>query len=346
MRTKLLLLALMAYTTAIAQFSDFNKNPFHEKYHDSLKRMHYPYTFPIWGKKGYQKGFDIPYPWGIGANYFWAKQEVKIENISVGFNGKPPVDLSNVIQFGKVEADANVYTVRPDLFIFPFLSVYGIVGFGNSKINVPVVAPINFTTSPTSKATNAGLGFTVAGGFQGVVLIFDNSFSWLNTDKLTDLVPAYNASLRIAHQFVSYVRADRSLTIWLGPSFQKLKADTRGEIAINEIFPGIDDSQKQDIKDRLDNWYASLSPPQQAVVGEILQKVNDYFEGRDPGNGKITYQLDKKIAGPWNLVFGAQFQLNKNYMCRVEMGAYGKRSQFLFSFNYRFQSLRKKSTEP
>src|SRR5215204_2721879 len=110
---------LILYGTVQAQYSDYLKNPFHEAYHDSLKMMNYPYTFPLWGKKAYKKGFDIPYPWGIGANYFWAKQEVKIDNIYVGFNDNPPVDFTGVIQFGKINATANAYTVRPDLFVLP-----------------------------------------------------------------------------------------------------------------------------------------------------------------------------------------------------------------------------------
>lgn len=347
MKAKLILIVLLILNFSIqAQHSDYYKNPFHEAYHDSLKKMNYPYTFPLWGKKAYKKGFDIPYPWGIGANYFWAKQEINIDNISVGFNGKEPVDLSDVITFGKVTATANVYTVRPDLFVFPFLSVYAVFGYGNSNIEVPVVEPVVFTTNPKSKATSAGMGFTVAGGFQGAVLIFDNSFNWLNTDKLTDLVPAYNATLRIAHQFNSAMRADRSITFWMGPSFQKIKADTKGEIAINELFPEADGSKKQEIKDRLDEWYSSLKPPQQVVADEIIDKIKEHFDGLDPGNGVITYQLDKKIAGPWNLVLGSQFQFNKNWMMRLEMGAFGKRSSFLFSFNYRFESLKRKSNAP
>ena len=341
----LIILLIFGFTTH-AQYSEYYKNPFHQAYYDSLKKMNYPYTFPLWGKKAYKKGFDIPYPWGIGANYFWAKQEVTIDNLAVGFNGKEPVDLTDVITFGKVMATASVYTVRPDLFVLPFLSVYGVFGYGNSKIEVPVVEPVVFTTNPTSTATSAGIGFTIAGGFQGIVLIFDNSFNWLNTDKLTDLVPAYNATLRIAHQFNSSMRADRTITFWMGPSYQKIKADTKGEIKINEIFPGVDESQKQAIKDRLDEWYAGLKPPQQAVADDIIEKIKENLEGRDPGNGKITYQLDKKIAGPWNVVLGSQFQFSKNWMGRLEMGAFGKRSQFLFSVNYRFESLKRKSNAP
>ena len=347
MKTTLILIGLLILRSAThAQVSEYFKNPFHAAYYDSLKKMNYPYTFPLWGKKAYKKGFDVAFPWGIGANYFWAKQEVKISNVAVGFNGKEPVDITDVITFGKINATASVYTIRPDLFVLPFLSIYGVFGYGSSNIEVPIVEPIVFTTNPTSKATSAGLGFTLAGGFQGAVLIFDNSFNWLNTDKLTDLVPAYNATLRIAHQFASSMRADRTITFWMGPSFQRIKADTRGEIGINEIFPGIDESQKQKIKDRLDQWYNSLKPPQQVVAGEIISKIKEHFAGADPGNGIISYQLDKEIAGPWNVVLGSQFQFNKNWMMRLEMGAFGKRSQFLFSLNYRIESFKHKSNEP
>jgi hypothetical protein len=347
MKIKLLLLFLIVFgSCAIAQYSEYSKNPFHERYHDSLKRMNYPYTFPLWGKKAYKKGFDIPYPWGIGANYFWARQQIKIDNIKVGFNDRPPIDLTDVIEFGKVEATANAYTIRPDLFVLPFLSVYGVFGFGNSNIDVPVVEPVTFTTHPTSKATSAGLGFTVAGGFQGIVLIFDNSFNWLNTDKLTDLVPAYNATLRVAKQFISYVRADRNITVWVGPCYQKIKADTKGVIKVSELLPDASSTNKQVTEDRMDDWLTKLSPAQKGVGQDIVDAVKDYLSGLDPGNGSITYQLDKKIAVPWNMVIGAQFQLNKNWMWRVEAGAFGQRSQFLLSFNYRFQSLKKKSTQP
>ena len=148
------------------------------------------------------------------------------------------------------------------------------------------------------------------------------------------------------HQFKSSMRAERNITVWMGPCYQKIKADTKGEIKISEIFPGVDDSKNQEIKNRLDEWYQTLSPPQQAVAGEIIDRIKEHFEGRDQGNGVISYQLDKKIAGPWNIVFGSQFQFNKNWMMRLEMGAFGQRSQFLLSFNYRFESFKHKSNEP
>ena len=43
----------------------------HEAYADSLKNVEYNYIFPILGQGAYKKGFDIPYPAGIRANYIW-----------------------------------------------------------------------------------------------------------------------------------------------------------------------------------------------------------------------------------------------------------------------------------
>src|SRR5687768_16753499 len=105
MKALLILLSLLILNITIhAQYSELQKNPFHKAYHDSLKAMNYPYTFPLYGKKAYKKGFDVPYPWGLGVNYFWAKQEVTISNITVGFNDNGPVDLTDVIQFGRITA--------------------------------------------------------------------------------------------------------------------------------------------------------------------------------------------------------------------------------------------------
>jgi hypothetical protein len=347
MKTKLTLVFFLLLNLILhAQYSELQKNPFHKAYRDSLKAMNYPYTFPVFGKKAYKKGFDVPYPWGIGANYFWAKQEINISKVAIGFNDKAPVDVSNVIKFGKVTSTASATTFRPDLFVFPFLSIYGIVGFGNGTTEVPVVAPVVFTTTAKSNVTSAGFGFTLAGGFQGVIIILDNNFNWVNTDKLTELVPAYNFAGRFAHMFSSSMRADRNITLWIGGFYQKIKADTKGVIKVSELFPGSSSSEQQKIASRLDEWITQLSPAQKAVGQDIVDKIKDHFAGTDPGNGTITYQLDKDIAGPWNMIFGGQFQFNKNCMMRIEMGAFGKRSQFLLSANYRFQSFKRKSTKP
>ena len=72
---------------------------------------------------------------------------------------------------------------------------------------------------------------------------------------------------------------------------------------------------------------------------QIIQKINDYFDGRGPGDSGIHYVLDKRVAGPWNII-GAQYQHNKNWQIRSEIGTFGKRTQFLLNLNYRLPQFR------
>ena len=141
-------------------------NPYHEAYHDSLKKMNYPYTFPLLGKKAYKKGFDIPYAWGISPVYFAQRQDIEIAEIAVGLNDGPLADISGLVQFGRIENKVSTFTIRPDLWVLPFLNIYGIFGFGKTSTEVPLVKPIDFTTVQNFDATSAGFGFTFAGGIR------------------------------------------------------------------------------------------------------------------------------------------------------------------------------------
>ena len=98
---------------------------------DSLKKTEYPYVLPILGEKVAKLGYDLPYSAGIGVNYLWQKSDLVIENLNVGFNNGPMYDLDQVIRFDKAQSEAGVMTIRPDIWLLPFLNVYAL--FAQSK---------------------------------------------------------------------------------------------------------------------------------------------------------------------------------------------------------------------
>ena len=165
---------------------------------------------------------------------------------------------------------------------------------------------------------------------------------WANVEAFVEPVPAYNFDARIGHNFVNPRQADRSVTIWFGGFYQKIKADTDGHIPISSLFPDITPEQADEIRERLGEWVEGLPPAQEIIMREVIQKINDFFDGREPGNSEIHYVLDKRVAEPWNLIFGAQYQHNKNWQIRSEIGTFEKRTQFLLNLNYRFAGFRKR----
>ncbi len=312
--------------------ADKQINPYHKHYADSLKSMNYKPIFPLLARKAYKKGYDIPLPYGMSLTYFYMRQNIDISSTTIGFNDAQPLDLTDILQYGDVVNTTNVITFRPDLWILPFLNVYGIVGTGTSEVVVPLVEPVNFSTTQRFTVNNAGFGVTLAGGIGPVFLTIDNNMAWAWLEAVEKPVPAYNFDARVGHSFVHPRHPERSLTIWCGVFFQTLRTETKGDIAMSEVMS---DETADALKEKIDNKIANdpdLSPLEkqalETFVGEGVDKLK---------TSTVHYELDKKIAGPWNLIFGAQYQFNKHWQLRCELGTFGQRSQFMLNLNWRFQ---------
>lgn len=332
---------LLFTMASYSQYTNREKNPFHQKYKDSLMAMDFNHTLPLLAKKGYKKGYDIPYAFGLSMAFYAQRQNVKINATKVGFNGSELIDFTEYITFGTIENRALAYTVRPDIWLLPFLNVYGIFGTGTSNTNVSIVRPVNFSTIQNFTVTSGGFGFTLAGGLGSVFLVVDNNFNWANLDALVEPVPAFNFDARIGHNFINPYRADRGISIWIGAFRQEIKSDTNGQISIKDLFPNGSIGLEDKFIAKLEEWATTLPPGQKVVANQIIDKIDDYFQTNDPGNTTIQYKLDKELAAAWNLIFGAQYQHNKHWQLRTEVGTFGKRSSFMLMLNYRFEGFKK-----
>lgn len=314
-------------------------NPVHNAYFDSIKQMDYPYVFPILGKGAAKRGYDLPYAYGISGIYFTQRQEILITRTLIGFNGSEKVDVSSLIKFGPTIATTNAYTVRPDIWVLPFLNLYGILGGGTTQTDVTLLSPVGFETSQRFSVSSFGLGATLTGAFGPIWVAWDNNYNFADVEVVVEPVPAFNSSFRIGHSIPSLKNPEQNFSIWIGSFYQSIQNDTQGSITISDVFPGFGQGNVIDI---LDEWADGLPPAQRVVVKQIIRKLEDAAAGIDPGNSSIDYKIDKKVAAPFNLIFGSQFQYNKNWMFRTELGVFGKRSQFLLNLNYRFAGVFKK----
>ncbi|HRZ32544.1 MAG TPA: hypothetical protein P5188_09560, partial [Flavobacterium sp.] len=123
----LLIVVLFAQNSFAQVYSNKEVGKKNQEIIDSLKTAEYPYSLPIWGAKATEKGFSLPYSAGIGVNYLGQESDLIIENLMVGFNNGPLYDLDEIVRFNGATSTANGINVRPDIWLFPFLNVYGIL---------------------------------------------------------------------------------------------------------------------------------------------------------------------------------------------------------------------------
>ena len=337
-----------------AQFSSKKVRKKYASYEDSLKNVEYNYVFPIWGQGAYKKGFDIPYPIGIMANYMWLEQGILIDNLQLGFksdNKDIPLTPVDLIGFGENINTSYTVNVRPDIWIFPFLDLYGIFGYGESHTEVNInrlgEQPFELKSVVDQGITTAGVGLLTAFGIGPVWLSVDANLTWNKPELLDKAVMVSVVGIRLGHTFTFKKRPDRNFAVWVGAMRASMGSSTVGEIKMIDAFPPETWERRDEIVDNYWTWYKSLDPdkPLDKIkldkADEILTPIVDKLDAAD-GSSIVRYGLDKQVQQKWNGIAGLQFQLNKHWMFRTEAGLIGNRKSILASVNYRFLGFKKK----
>ena len=335
---------------------------------DSLKNSEYPYSLPIWGAKATQAGYNLPYSAGFSAQYFWQESDLIIDNLNVGFNNGPMYNLDEIVRFNKARATASAATIRPDIWLFPFLNIYAILGRAQASTEVGFGIWVPDSTDTPKEITSAttviefntstyGIGFTPTIGVGGGFLALDMNVAWTDVPQLDKPARSFVFGPRLGKNF-KLKKPERTVAVWVGGFRVHINSETNGSINLSEVLPADELGSKVDegiakvgnAQQQVDAWWASLTPPQQQnpvneakynSANRALARAGEILASADNAIGTIStstvqYSMDKKPKDAWNFIVGSQFQLNKHFMLRGEYGFLGSRTQFLVGLQYRF----------
>ncbi len=335
---------------------------------DSIKAEPYPYSLPIWGAKVIAKGYSLPYSAGVSVNYFQQESSLIIDNLFVGFNNGPMYDLDEIIRFDDATARAGALTVRPDVWILPFLNIYGIFGKAKSSTEIsagvwlPDTASVwreitSFSTKAEFDAVSAGFGMTPTIGVGGGWLALDMNVVWTDVSALDKPVFTFVFGPRAGKTF-KLKKPERNIAVWAGGFRVKFSSETNGSLNLSEVIPTDELQGKVDqgfekvneTSAQVETWWGELTPVEQknpvniakyetanrtlTAASNLLTSVDGALN--DDQTATVQYSLDKTLKDKWNFVVGSQFQINKHFMFRAEVGFLGSRTQFMGGVQYRF----------
>lgn len=360
---------LFLLSAANAQvFSNKEVGKKNERKIDSLKAAEYPYALPIWGDKVTGMGYDLPYSAGIGVQYFWQESDIIIENLMVGFNEGEMYNVDELIRFNKAVATAAAVSVRPDVWLFPFLDVYAILGKSTASTDVGFGLWLpdgenNYTEVLSAgsvvefDATTFGIGMTPTIGIGGGFMALDMNVSWTDVPQLAEPTRTFVFGPRFGKNF-NLRKPGRAITVWVGGFRVHLNSATYGSIALNEVFPPgtlggkIDEgyAKVENANNQVDSWWNGLSQSEQNnpinaakydKANEVLAKASEILVAADGAvstieTSTVQYSMDKRPKDMWNFIVGTQYQFSKHFMYRIEYGFLGSRQQVMTGLQYRF----------
>ena len=283
----------------------------------------YDYQFPIWGKKLASRGLTFPLPFGVSMNYAYVKQGIDITGVNIAVNDGKYTDLSKIVKFDHVTSNVKVATARLDLWLLPFLNVYGLGSYAmDADTDVLLSKPFPLRAGASQTGYGGGFGVTGAFSFWGIFLVLDANLAWSKVENLNKPVRTFLLTPRVGKR----IQLGQSVWIstWVGAMRQAIQADTEGSIALRDAIGEPEGS----FANKVGTWYNSLGP----VAQQGAQNLYNGLQERDP---VIHYKLDKALTHPWNMLLGFEVDLHKRVQMRMEYGFLG-RTQLIFGIAYRF----------
>lgn len=262
------------------------------------------------------EGYDLPAPYGVGMSYMAIQQGVQVD--SIRFSGMKlgslPVDRLVNIRAGRTRQKSHTETLRLDVWVLPFMNVYGVAGrtkglsVSDVGIRTPVFTggafPQNLHFRLDYKGMTLGGGTTLVAGINNWFTSLDMNYTQTRFDVLEGHINAMTLTPRVGYRFslpeMTYIPAG-SLSVWVGSMYQNVQQDYRGKLS-------------------------RLSLPSPGLL-QWLKRVDK--------NGDARFEVRQHLNHPWNVMTGMRYDVTRHVSLTAEVGFEVRKSIFV-SGEYRF----------
>jgi len=302
---------------AVGQSSDISGMP-QKSYHwfgndtSKLKQQAKPVTLhpPVFGKKRRRNGMILPLPFGTGFRFLKIDQPYKASSFEISNYENNLVIKTEKVK-DQTEAGEISIVFRPDIWIFPFLNVYGLAGYTSGYThlnftaqsftvlhddgnNIPVDSSFTLRSNPEYSGSVYGFGTTVSTGFKGYFILLNYEYSKTSRQdykkKMTYQFFKAKTGILLGHN-----KKKGKGALWLGSGFMHDRHLVEGLLQTADVFPGKE-------------W----------ILGDFLH-----------------YQGTLSVAHSWNFLIGGFFNINDHHIIVLELGVL-KRKHLDFSYTFRF----------
>ncbi|MDV5167743.1 hypothetical protein [Photobacterium rosenbergii] len=292
----------------------------------SLAALFAPFTFaqqsffPIWGEEAEKLGYTLPKPYGFSISYMDMSNPITVNSIDL--TGHPVLEALD-IDANHADFRGSNITLRGDVWVFPFMNVYGIIGYtqGTSKAKINSLScdassvpglgnkalcllldaagdelPDNAMFELDMDGGTYGVGTTLAGGVGNWFALVDMNYTYTSIAAIDGNIKTFVAAPRVGHRWE--YDGGRELRVFVGAMYQNVQQELSGDLS-------------------------SLNLPPE-VLG-LVDKLS-------PDAG---FEVSQSADENWNGVVGFQYAFNRDWDILMEAG-FGQRETLFFALGRRF----------
>jgi len=266
---------------------------------------------PFFGKQAKKSGKTLSLPFGVGVYSTYYDQRYTAGNLRLIPDSSTLVARADTL-YQNTSANEFKTQIRPNLWLFPFLNVYGIIGYTKGVIspnlvvpyivleNVPIIDSIIIDSTfeihddISYVGPTYGIGATFSMGIKSLFVLIDYNYSITNPTDLDDNLHNHFFSPKVGI-FLGNQKRESFGAIWFGAMYIHNDQSFSGKINVAEINPEL-----------------------VFLLGE-----------------EATYSGTITANQRWNFVFGGSWVIRSHHHLVLELGFF-ERKQISFGYDFRF----------
>lgn len=275
------------------------------------------HALPFFAQRVIDRGIDLPNPYNVGLSLYAGAEDRDLSNLSIGLNGNAPANL-DFVKFPDTRINNQSLQFQAGAWIFPFLNVYGILGYTQGKGDIDISIPgrdlMDFLGVP---------GCNLAPGIRPELC--DRTLS--GTAHADYSGASYGAGLTLAGAYkdlffslpVTYVESDTTVS------------DTNAKTW--NIAPRI--GWNQHLEGGMVTWYTggTYMISKMSITGTFNFETAGTAIGQDTS---MRYAIEVEPSDAWNYLAGAHWMVSKSWSVLAELGFGGSRQDVILAGFYRF----------
>jgi len=167
---------------------------------------------------------ELPSPYGIGITYHHQKQDYDLVNLLVSL---PGVDIAQAAAAVEIENTTDEANLKFDLWLLPFLNIFGIIGHVEGETEVTLPPPLGNLDVDYDGLVYGG-GFTIAAGIERFFGSLTAVFTETDLDISTSSVEAFVLTPRVGY-------SAGFGEIWIGAMYQHTQEEHSGDVVIPQF---------------------------------------------------------------------------------------------------------------
>ena len=270
------------------------------------------HALPFYAQQVIDKGFDLPFPYGVTILYYAQRQKLDLHELSIGVNGGSKTNIDKQISLNETYATNRTVQAKVDAWIFPFLNIYAVAGgidgtaetelslnFGEGEGDIcepgwtgkPSLACslLNGRTIPINdikySGFSFGVGMVLAAGWEQWFVAIPMTYNWSWIDILSTTVGTINISPRTGYSF--RLGEYGNIYPFIGGTYLDVDLTVEGSIAID-------------------------------------------------GKNELDYSLRQENSDKWNALTGFNLDFSKYWSWNLEAGFWGSRTNVITGITFRY----------